>query len=382
MIVVLGTVHLAPVRLAIRLAPVALENGPGPRQRTVDNGHLVAEEIAIVLVEIDPLPDDGLVVLVQRNAAAVERARSLEIPGLDLERVVASVAVGIDPFADRVAEKGWLHSGGPIAPVGEDAAVVVDVLDQDVGGVRRYHELDLAIAIGNARHAGREAGIGRCRALAAGGLRLEVLVEYRLIFRRQWRLLPRSPRLAGIEPHRAADHPPLALEVGIERLIPCSSVAHRRAQGQYHRNDGNRAPIKHGVLPQTCRSAVAAVTSACSGISGSPSLPALLEIAQVRWRLVFARRHQQAVRAQHVVLLADGDVRIAFGADVLEPDEVALAAIRLDHRPGAGERIVDGGDLVDQDVGIALVERDALLDDGLVVLVQRKPGGLERARAL
>src|SRR5215467_2715830 len=105
MIVVLGTVHLAPVRLAIRLAPVALENGPGPRQRTVDNGHLVAEEVAIVLVEIDPLPDDGLVVLVQRDAAAVEVARSLEIPGRDLAQVVASLHVGIDPIADRVAEK-------------------------------------------------------------------------------------------------------------------------------------------------------------------------------------------------------------------------------------------------------------------------------------
>src|SRR5215470_1702663 len=177
MIVVLGTVHLAPVRLAIRLAPVALENGPGPRQRTVDNGHLVAEEIAIVLVEIDPLPDDGLIVLVQGNAAAVERARSLEIPGLDLERVVAAVAVGIEPFADRVAEKGWLNSAGPIPPIGVDAAVVVDVLDQDMSGGRRHHELDLAIAVGHAWHAGREAGIGRRRALAAGGLRLEILLE-------------------------------------------------------------------------------------------------------------------------------------------------------------------------------------------------------------
>jgi hypothetical protein len=52
-----------------------------------------------------------------------------------------------------------------------------------------------------------------------------------------------------------------------------------------------------------------------------------LEISQIRRRLILARRHQQAVRAQHVILLADGDVRIAFGADVLEPDEVALAAI-------------------------------------------------------
>src|SRR5262247_1376753 len=111
------------------------------------------------------------------------------------------------------------------------------------------------------------------------------------------------------------------------------------------------------------------------------SLPALLEIAQVRRRLILARRHQQAVRAQHVVLLADSDVRIAFGADVLEPDEVALAAILLDHRPGARERIVDGRDLVDEDVGIALVERDALFYDGLVVLMQREAGGLEGARS-
>src|SRR5262245_11934555 len=88
--------------------------------------------------------------------------------------------------------------------------------------------------------------------------------------------------------------------------------------------------------PQLHRSAVGQITSACSGISGSRSLPALLEIAQVRRRLVLAGRHQQAIRAEHVVLLPDGDVRIAFGADVLDPEEVALAAILLDHRPGTG----------------------------------------------
>src|SRR5262245_18502249 len=93
----------------------------------------------------------------------------------------------------------------------------------------------------------------------------------------------------------------------------------------------------------------------------SPLALALLEIVQVRRRLVLARRHQQAVRAQHVVLLADGDVCIALGADVLEPDEVVLAAILLGHHPGTAERIVDGGDLIEQNVGTVLVEGDALL---------------------
>src|SRR5262249_35644803 len=102
---------------------------------------------------------------------------------------------------------------------------------------------DLAIAVGHARHTGRQAGIGRCRALAADGLRLEIGLEDRLIFRSERRFLARSPGLARIKPHRAADHPPLTLEVGIDRVVPRPSIrrpsaAHARAERQYHHNEG------------------------------------------------------------------------------------------------------------------------------------------------
>src|SRR5258708_39417412 len=44
--------------------------------------------------------------------------------------------------------------------------------------------------------------------------------------------------------------------------------------------------------------------------------------------------------------------------------------------------MVDRGDLVVQDARIGLVAVDALLDDGLIVDVQRKPGLVESARPL
>src|SRR5262245_31596501 len=45
----------------------------------------------------------------------------------------------------------------------------------------------------------------------------------------------------------------------------------------------------------------------------------LLEIIEFRGRLVLARRHQLAIRAQHIDLVADRDVRIVLGADRLAP---------------------------------------------------------------
>jgi len=47
-----------------------------------------------------------------------------------------------------------------------------------------------------------------------------------------------------------------------------------------------------------------------------------------------------------------------------------------------GQRIVDGGDLVGQGVGIVLVPADPLLDDALIVRVQRNAGGVEGAGPL
>jgi hypothetical protein len=43
--------------------------------------------------------DDGLIVRMQRDAARVVDAGTLQAAGLDAERVVAAIAVGIEPFA-------------------------------------------------------------------------------------------------------------------------------------------------------------------------------------------------------------------------------------------------------------------------------------------
>jgi len=68
-------------------------------------------------------------------------------------------------------------------------------------------------------------------------------------------------------------------------------------------------------------------------------------------------------------------VVVVLGAVGLGPQwlRAGIAVIAARHRPWPRQRMVDGGDLVVQDVGIALVEIDALLDDGLVVVMQRQP---------
>src|SRR6185295_10896571 len=106
---------------------------------------------------MDALLDDGLVVVVQRDAAGIERARSLESAGLDLEQIEFAVAIGIDPSANGIAEQGRLDGLRPGAPVREDASRVANVLDQDMRGARRDYEFGLAIRIGDTRHAWRHA---------------------------------------------------------------------------------------------------------------------------------------------------------------------------------------------------------------------------------
>ena len=69
-------------------------------------------------------------VRMQRDAAGVESARAAKTAGLDLEHVVVARPRCIDPMADGVAQKRRLEIGRPIAPVGEDAPIVLDVVDQ------------------------------------------------------------------------------------------------------------------------------------------------------------------------------------------------------------------------------------------------------------
>src|SRR5262245_42272850 len=119
-----------------------------------------------------------------------------------------------------------------------------------------------------------------------------------------------------------------------------------------------------------------------SNITVSPGLllPNLLEIPQVRRRLVFLGRHQIAVGAEHIVLFPDTDMLVALSTNRLDPDRVALATIVLSYRPRSGQRIVDRCNFVMENVRIRFVEVDPLLDHGLIVRVQRDAAGVESAR--
>src|SRR5216683_1277045 len=111
----------------------------------------------------------------------------------------------------------------------------------------------------------------------------------------------------------------------------------------------------------------------------------LPKITQIRRRLVLHGGHQEAVAAEVINLLANADMNIAFAANlVAKPDRFAAgdASEGLVDHPWPGQRMVDGGDVVVQQVAIGLVEIDALLDDGLVVGMQRDSGGVIDARAL
>src|SRR5215470_5878538 len=66
-VVVLGADRFDPDRIAD--AVVVLRNRPRPRQRVVDRGDLVAQNVGLVLVLVEALMDDGFAVRVKRNAA-------------------------------------------------------------------------------------------------------------------------------------------------------------------------------------------------------------------------------------------------------------------------------------------------------------------------
>src|SRR5262249_9773581 len=117
--VALGADLLEPFRLIDWLANGFLGDRPGMRERVVDRRHFVRQRVGIVLVPKDPLLDDALIVRVQRDAGGVVGTGTLEMTRLDFERVEAAVAVGVDPFADRVTLEGRIDIAlWPIAPVG------------------------------------------------------------------------------------------------------------------------------------------------------------------------------------------------------------------------------------------------------------------------
>src|SRR6202023_2211209 len=79
-----------------------------------------------------------------------------------------------------------------------------------------------------------------------------------------------------------------------------------------------------------------------SGRSAS-SLARLLEISQIGRRLVLLGRHQEPIPAQEIVLLADGDLPVAFGNIILRPDRtrIRVAHVFLVDGPRARQGMVD-----------------------------------------
>src|SRR4051812_45087343 len=97
------TIFVAPVRIFVGTAPVRLKHRPRLGEGVVEERDLIVDKIRNGLVGEDALLDHGLVVGMRRNTGGVQCPRPFEVPGLDLEHVIAAISVLVDPLADRMA---------------------------------------------------------------------------------------------------------------------------------------------------------------------------------------------------------------------------------------------------------------------------------------
>jgi hypothetical protein len=102
--------------------------------------------------------------------------------------------------------------------------------------------------------------------------------------------------------------------------------------------------------------------------------PRPVEIFQIRWRLVLARGHQRAIRAQEVVVFTEDDLGVVLAAIILGPvrTRIWIPDVSFVHGPRPRKGVVDYGDFITKDVGIDLVPANTLPEDGLIVEVQGK----------
>ena len=78
------------------------------------------------------------------------------------------------------------------------------------------------------------------------------------------------------------------------------------------------------------------VSEACLHATPWPSwvlLPCLVEIFQIRRRLIFLYGHQIAIGTDHIVLFADEDLLVTFVADIFRPVGLGGAFVFPRHRP-------------------------------------------------
>jgi hypothetical protein len=107
-----------------------------------------------------------------------------------------------------------------------------------------------------------------------------------------------------------------------------------------------------------------------------------LKPLSLRRRLVLLGGHQVAIRADEIVFLAHDDLLIVLLANIFRPEGLAFAMVFVLHRPGAGQGVIDHRDIVMKDIRVGLVEINLLLDDGLIVRMERRAAAVEGARAL
>src|SRR6185369_10614044 len=101
---------------------------------------------------------------------------------LDLERVIFSITIGIEPFTDRVARVSLFLFMGPIAPVSVNfARRGKSRLVQHVYGLGGDDDLDREPRRHLPRHAGWDTAVRRIIALSAQRLVSEAGLEHRLI---------------------------------------------------------------------------------------------------------------------------------------------------------------------------------------------------------
>src|SRR6516164_10775468 len=103
------------------------------------------------------------------------------------------------------------------------------------------------------------------------------------------------------------------------------------------------------------------------------SLLWLLEVPQIRRRLVLTGRHQYAVAAHEISVLADRDFCCILRAVKLAPIRARIGVVYIFFVDGPRPRqcMVEHRDLVMKNVRVGLVEIEALLEGGLTVEMQR-----------
>src|SRR5215468_4516299 len=222
----------------------------------VEHGDLVMKDFRIGLVAIDSFHECGLIVEVEGQAGGVVGARTFERAArFDLQRVIDAVAVGVDPFAERVARVGRLDVLGPVASVGEDATIVLCAANQDISGLRRNDKFQWSKCDHVEWHASGEAAdsVVKKIALSAIGLVCNAVLQDLLVLGGQRSLLSESPRPGLVErrlpPKAWDDEPrPRALPVRVLHVVGRFDNTDRQRQRR-DRDCTDQIATMHSNLP-------------------------------------------------------------------------------------------------------------------------------------